>query len=96
MEFAYHMYGSGMGSLEVKLNISGVLDAGNLFEERGDQGDKWVVEQLVIPRQTRAYKVKLYFHVNEEELNGLLRSAASPIIQLEIKRLSYYSLLDVR
>ncbi|XP_064622931.1 MAM and LDL-receptor class A domain-containing protein 1-like [Lineus longissimus] len=58
LDFAYHMYGRTMGTLEVKLRVDGVLQSSNLFQKIGDLGNQWLVEKLVIPKQKgTSYKI---------------------------------------
>lgn len=48
ISFAYHMYGSGMGSLALQIST----DEGNnwieLWSESGDQGDEWKTETIAL------------------------------------------------
>ncbi len=41
VEFYYHMYGSGMGTLRVYLRKGGVLDRKAVWTMSGNQGNKW-------------------------------------------------------
>ena len=49
LKFFYHMYGSGMGSLQLDARIAG-SDWENLFAKSGNQGDRWISETVNLSR----------------------------------------------
>lgn len=57
LSFAYHMYGSNMGSLSVNL----ISSNGNqtLFSRNGDAGNSWIVTSISIPPSNG--KVHIFF-----------------------------------
>ena len=52
MTFYYHMYGSGMGTLEVK------IDGNTLFSKSGNQGNQWLEGKVNVGHSGSPYQVR--------------------------------------
>ena len=53
MSFWYHMYGSTMGTLEVKIGGS------TIFTKTGDQGNHWINKKIDVSNYGNPYRVRL-------------------------------------
>ena len=51
IQFYYHMYGSGMGSLVLHTMSNGRI-TGDIFTKSGNQGNKWILGQATISSST--------------------------------------------
>ena len=55
MTFWYHMYGSGMGDLNVYVNINGTKH--KVWTMSGDQGDEWKMARVTLVSKGHQYQV---------------------------------------
>lgn len=55
MTFWYHMYGSGMGELNVYVNITGTKL--KVWSMSGDQGDEWKMARVTLVSKSFQYQV---------------------------------------
>ena len=55
MTFWYHMYGSGMGDLNVYVNINGTKH--KVWTMSGDQGDEWKMARVTLVSKGYPYQV---------------------------------------
>ena len=55
IQFYYHMYGAGMGSLVLHTMANGQI-TGDIFTKRGNQGNRWILGQATI-QSTTSYQV---------------------------------------
>ena len=58
LSFWYHMYGSGMGELNVYVKpVTGAMR--KVWSQAGDQGDEWKMAQLTLISKTSDYQVNI-------------------------------------
>lgn len=67
LQFWYHMYGSGMGTLSVYLKTGNRLANRPIWSESGDKGNQWRKATTTIISRS-AYQV--YVEINTESLHG--------------------------
>ncbi|ESO97870.1 hypothetical protein LOTGIDRAFT_152977 [Lottia gigantea] len=60
LNFYYHMYGSGMGTLNVYTQTGKTLGR-PVFTRTGDQGNQWAVGQATIPKSSAVKGFKIVF-----------------------------------
>lgn len=64
LTFWYHMYGSGVGTLKVFTQTSGIQPrkiGQDLFTQSGNKGDKWKVAHVTLPRALFAQVISYCF-----------------------------------
>ena len=53
--FSYHMYGSNMGSLQVKVSTNNGVSWSNLFNKSGNQGDEWKTAEVSLANHISSF-----------------------------------------
>lgn len=56
LRFSYHMYGSGMGTLNIYVRKDSDNSKTNIFSLSGDQGDQWHSKEITLSEHGK-YKV---------------------------------------
>ena len=58
VEFMYHMFGAGMGTLNLYIRRAGKLDTRPVWTMTGDQGNQWYRGQVTVT-ESRSWNVSL-------------------------------------
>lgn len=56
LEFWYHMYGSGVGSLQLYKKTGRAVGA-RIWSKSGNQGDEWLITQVSVWSPRRAFRL---------------------------------------